>query len=92
MGVIDLYLKRTNEGTQNVVQLRGINGEIYSDIQVSFKFNIFGFSQAKELKLKTNQQGQINLGSLEYVSSVEATFFNSTYEAVTRNWALGDEI
>lgn len=54
---IDMYLNRSNKGQQNLLKVRGFNGEPMPNLDVNLTLGFFGTSQSLDKLLKTNAKG-----------------------------------
>ena len=76
----DLHLLPTNAGW--FVEVRGKSGEIRPGQPVRFSFKLAGLKQRIDVDLQSDDKGQIALGGLGNVDSLEATLSGGT----KRNW------
>ena len=67
----DLHLLPTNAGW--FVEVRGKTGEIRPGQPVRFRFNVAGLKQPVDVDLQSDDKGQIALGDLGNVDSLDAT-------------------
>lgn len=84
---IDIYLNRSNKGKSNVIKVRGLNGEPMPNLDVSLTLILNGVTKTEDFVLKTNNNGEIILGALSYVSNLRASI-NTNYGTISRTWNL----
>ncbi|MFM7182797.1 MAG: hypothetical protein ACKO2G_15220 [Verrucomicrobiales bacterium] len=73
-------------GKDYVFELLGKNGESVADQQIVFIFSHLGFTNQRNIALKTDENGRINLGALPGIIQVQASFPNGR----NSSWQLDD--
>lgn len=52
-----MYLNRASKGKSNTLRVRGLNGEPMPNLDVSITLTFYGITRAKDIILKTNNNG-----------------------------------